>query len=581
MRDTINTEIICTGSAESIIRYGVKNKLDLGQQHAFEVLCATVVSSFLDDCIAQEESEHVRQDLVASRKLLADLAHEDSRGDKPLRLFLTGPAGAGKSTILTALISYVQEFCNRIGCTFDKGVIRLTALTGAAATEIRGQTTHKECKIGSKTKITDQDIREWLNTRLLVVDEISFAGYTKFLMKLSKCLQTLTECNDHLYGRVPIVFIGDFLQLEPVLSTDCIYKVDDSYFWEMALNLMIELDGQWRFIDCPQLQHIFNTVREEGFTDEIRELINSRVLSSELSLTDDSNLKIATYKNRQKEIFNNTIFMEHVRQHHSKDDDGIIPECSILVKAGLTWKHNNKTFTDFEQNLFLGEATEANTRQKKDNSKRVDPLLKLFSGCEIMVTENKDVAGGIANGTTAVLEKVVLKPNRNPHKVKYNGYWILAVNSDDVDRLELRWSSDSLYQGKFSVQAQTWECKSKIRIATEQNREKSTDLLIKISTFLITLNGATTGHKLQGKTVASLFVGEYAPRNIRNWLYVVLSRVRKLENLFLAERLPDDTDPPDTRMTKMIDKLRNSILLKCDMPSIERLRQQLSEELHN
>ena len=575
MQDSINNDIKCTGSAESIIQYGMKNKLDLGQQYAFEVLCATVVSSFVDDCISSEEREHIRQELVVSRNLLADLAHEESRGDKPLRLFLTGPAGSGKSTILTALISYVQQFCNNIGCIFDKGVIRLTALTGAAATEIKGQTTHKECLLGSKTKITDQNIREWLNTRLLVVDEISFAGYTDFLMKLSKSLQTLTECNDHLYGRVPIVFIGDFLQLEPVASNDCIYKVEDSYFWELALNLMIELDGQWRFVNCPKLQHAFNIVRNEGFTDEVKRLLNTRVLSTELTITHDPNLKIATFKNKQKELYNNTIFMQHIKKHNSKDADDLIPKSSVIIKAGLAWKHNNKGFTEFEQDRFFEDTTEANTRQKKDTSKRVDPLLKLFSGCEVMVTENKDVSGGIANGTTATLESVVLKQNRKPHKVRYNGYWVLAVHAEDIDRLELRWSSDSLYQGKFSIRAQTFDCTSKVKITTEADMKKTVELALKITTFPITSNGATTGHKLQGKTVNYLFVGEYAPRNIKNWLYVVLSRVRKLENLFLVDPVPEDTEPLDPMMTRMMEKLRDSILLTKDMPTIESLRQQL------
>ena len=192
-----------------------------------------------------------------------------------------------------------------------------------------------------------------------------------------------------------------------------------------------------------------------------------------------------------------------------------------------------------------------------------------------MVTENKDVSGGIANGTTATLESVVLKQNRKPHKVRYNGYWVLAVHAEDIDRLELRWSSDSLYQGKFSIRAQTFDCTSKVKITTEADTKKTVELALKITTFPITSNGATTGHKLQGKTVNYLFVGEYAPQNIKNWLYVVLSRVRKLENLFLVDPVPEDTEPLDPMMTRMMEKLRDSILLTKDMPTIESLRQQL------
>ena len=41
--------------------------------------------------------------------------------------------------------------------------------------------------------------------------------------------------------------------------------------------------------------------------------------------------------------------------------------------------------------------------------------------------------------------------------------------------------------------------------------------------FPIIGNFATTGHKLQGKTITNLVIAEW--RDIENWVYVVLSRV--------------------------------------------------------
>ena len=48
-------------------------------------------------------------------------------------------------------------------------------------------------------------------------------------------------------------------------------------------------------------------------------------------------------------------------------------------------------------------------------------------------------------------------------------------------------------------------------------------------------NNATTGHKLQGATVTSLLIT--TATNVRNWTYVVLSRVREMKGLFLRRRL--------------------------------------------
>ena len=57
----------------------------------------------------------------------------------------------------------------------------------------------------------------------------------------------------------------------------------------------------------------------------------------------------------------------------------------------------------------------------------------------------------------------------------------------------------------------------------------------------ILCNNATTGHKLQGATIETLFVHSWS--NVRNWTYVVLSRVKTLKGLFLRRKL-DKRDLP-------------------------------------
>jgi hypothetical protein len=57
----------------------------------------------------------------------------------------------------------------------------------------------------------------------------------------------------------------------------------------------------------------------------------------------------------------------------------------------------------------------------------------------------------------------------------------------------------------------------------------------------IQCNNATTGHKLQGATIRTLFVHSWS--NVQNWTYVVLSRVKTLKGLFLRRKL-DKKDLP-------------------------------------
>ena len=78
------------GSAESIIAFGMEQKLDLDQQTAFEIMTATFVLTYMSDLTELDAS------LIEKATKLKDLSQENHRSGKPLRLFLTGPAGSGK-----------------------------------------------------------------------------------------------------------------------------------------------------------------------------------------------------------------------------------------------------------------------------------------------------------------------------------------------------------------------------------------------------------------------------------------------------------------------------------------------------
>jgi hypothetical protein len=51
------------------------------------------------------------------------------------------------------------------------------------------------------------------------------------------------------------------------------------------------------------------------------------------------------------------------------------------------------------------------------------------------------------------------------------------------------------------------------------------------------VNHTTTGHKLQGKTVKLLGIAEWS--KVKNWAYVVLSRIKTLGGLFLMKPIPE------------------------------------------
>ena len=89
------------GTAESIMTFGYNRNLDLDQQTAFEILAATFVASFVREAIARAQGDGNTEDTEELKKKLLELdelAQTKQLKGKPLRMFLTGPAGAGKCT---------------------------------------------------------------------------------------------------------------------------------------------------------------------------------------------------------------------------------------------------------------------------------------------------------------------------------------------------------------------------------------------------------------------------------------------------------------------------------------------------
>ena len=62
---------------------------------------------------------------------------------------------------------------------------------------------------------------------------------------------------------------------------------------------------------------------------------------------------------------------------------------------------------------------------------------------------------------------------------------------------------------------------------------------LKITQFPVNSNIATIGHKLQSQTKQYLIVTLWNCR-VKNWIYVVLSRVSTLDGLLLVKQLDDD-----------------------------------------
>ena len=141
-----------------------------------------------------------------------------SRGAKEqLLMFLSGKAGSGKSHVIKTALAFLKKFCNNCDIPFDTDVVKVTAVTGCAAANLKipGATTiHRAAHL---TRAPKKQHPDWINTILLFIDEISFMSKTK-LENLDRYLKIQTGRSDMLLGGVHIVFAGDFYQIPPVLE---------------------------------------------------------------------------------------------------------------------------------------------------------------------------------------------------------------------------------------------------------------------------------------------------------------------------------------------------------------------------
>jgi hypothetical protein len=167
-----------------------------------------------------------------------------------------------------------------------------------------------------------------------------------------------------------------------------------------------------------------------------------------------------------------------------------------------------------------------------------------ITGAPYLVSNNVDVANGVANGTLSWLYDVVIEPTATIRLVTVaDDIQVHAVYANDVHCIVFKhkleaWSATasfpSLPAGCFPITT----ISKTVNLIGRDGRKR-----VKITQFPCVLSSVLTGHKVQGISVDSIMIGSMSSHH-RNgatgWLYVVLSRVRRLQGLFLLEPLESD-----------------------------------------
>ncbi|MBU1922434.1 helix-turn-helix domain-containing protein [Patescibacteria group bacterium] len=190
-------------------------------------------------------------------------------------IYLTGPAGSGKTFLLNKYIKYLK----------DNGVaVGITASTGIAATHMNGVTIHSWSGLGIRDNLSAKDLRElskkrylhkrFAETKILIIDEISMLH--SFQLDLIDRVCKLFKQNPLPFGGLQTVLCGDFFQLPPVSkNTGDAHFIDKSEIWR-SMNLRVcYLDEQYRHKDS-KLIGILNKIRANRADNSTLEQLESR-----------------------------------------------------------------------------------------------------------------------------------------------------------------------------------------------------------------------------------------------------------------------------------------------------------------
>jgi hypothetical protein len=429
-------------------------------------------------------------------------------------IFLTGKAGTGKTTFLKHIIKH----------TYKNAVI--VAPTGIAAINAGGVTIHslfqlpfgafvpsrEAASFNENTKInTPNTLFRGLQLNstkrkliqeleLLIIDEVSMLR-ADLLDAIDLVLKSIRRKNHLAFGGVQVLFIGDLLQLPPVVKDDewrvlkNYYKT--AFFFDAVVlrenkPLYIELDKIYRQDDDVFIR-ILNNLRTNQVTKQDIELLNTYYKPDHKPALNEGYIQLTTHNNKA-----DTLNRE-----------------SLQRLTGTSYFFKSKISGDFNEYAYP-----------------VEENLELKNGAQIMFIKNDPTgAQRFFNGKIGMISK---------------------ISNDEVEVT----FSDS--PKPIKVETYEWQnIKYTLNQATNEIEEK---VVGTFTQFPVKLAWAITVHKSQGLTFTKAIIdigNAFAPGQV----YVALSRLKSLNGLILSSAINVNSLNVDENITAYSDSKENPELL--------------------
>lgn len=285
-------------------------------------------------------------------------------------VLITGNAGTGKSHLLNG----ISQFLN----------VNVTASTGIAALNVSGATIHSWSGLGLgrlavpllvfKLKQKERDYNDTTLARLrackrLAIDEISMLD-GRYLEHVDELLKLVNE-NDKPFGGVQMIFLGDFLQLPPVVPGGVPQFAFESNSWRNAAVEVHMLNKCFRQ-DNQQFADMLSEIRMGRVTPEIVSFLNERFTAVDPD-SDHPGLIVHTHNDGCDKI--------NVEGLRSIDGE---PTTYTATDTG-------------EHQMFIDQL---------DKNCLASRQLTLKVGARVMLLKNLDVYNGLANGSMGTVTRL-------------------------------------------------------------------------------------------------------------------------------------------------------------------------------
>lgn len=408
-------------------------------------------------------------------------------------IFLTGKAGTGKTTFL----KYIRENCPK--------QMAVVAPTGVAAINAGGVTIHSFFQLplapfipetrgtgfpaaGSQEVSNKHSLLSHLRfnsdkkkvlqqLEILVIDEISMVRCDT-LDAIDTVLRHIRQRPHERFGGVQLLFIGDMLQLPPVIKEQEWNLLSEyysaQYFFDSKVlqeepPLYIEFNKIYRQQD-ERFINLLNQVRNNELDKEGINILESRFQPSFRRSKDDGYIILTTHNNKANDI-------------------------------------NSNELSRLEGKLFSYQAHVQD--EFSDRAFPADEVLQLKVGAQVMFIRNDSAEKG---------------------KRYFNGK-IGTITQLEKDKIFVQCKDES---DEIEVQKETWE---NIRYTLNKTtRQLDSDVLGSFVQYPLRLAWAITIHKSQGLTFEKAIIDAgtaFAPGQV----YVALSRCTSLEGMVLQSRV--------------------------------------------